>query len=71
MLGEIKLRFAEYYFRLNKDNSITFEDLEAESLNINPGDGFMAFVDPNTQEVTLKKFDINNIDYLELTALES
>ena len=29
----------------------------------------MAFVDPNTQEVTLKKFDINNIDYLELTAL--
>jgi len=49
---------------LNNDDSIKFEELDAEKLNVRPGDGFMAFIDPATKELTLKKIDLNNIEYI-------
>ena len=61
-----KCRFFEYSFALNNDDSIKFEELESNKLNIKPGDGFMAFVDPDTDEVTLRKFDITKVDHINL-----
>jgi hypothetical protein len=59
-----KMRFLEYSFMLNNDDSIKFEELDAEKLNVKPGDGFMAFIDPATKELTLRKVDLNNIEYI-------
>lgn len=59
-------RFLEYSFMLDEHGSIIFEELEASKLDIRPGDGFMSFVDPITQEVTLKKIDLTNIEHIEL-----
>jgi hypothetical protein len=61
-----KCRFLEYSFALNNDDSIKFEELESSKLNVKPGDGFMAFVDPDTDEVTLRKFDITKVENIEL-----
>lgn len=67
MQGEIDmkaLRFLEYSFRVNEDESITFEDIESDKLGINPGDGFMAFVNTNNNEITLRKFDITQVEQI-------
>ena len=58
------LRFLEYSFRVNDNGSITFEDIESEKLGIKPGDGFMAFVDTNKNEITLRKFDITQVEHI-------
>lgn len=55
-------RFLEYSFRLNDDESITFEELESDKLDIAPGDTFMCFVNPDTKEVTMRKFDALNVE---------
>lgn len=59
-------RFFDYSFSVHTDESITFHELESQELQIKPGDGFMAFVDPLTDEVTLKK--INLLDVQNITA---
>lgn len=59
-------RFLEYSIMLDDKGSITFEELEANKLDIKPGDGFVSFVDPVTQEVTLRKIDLNNIEHIEM-----
>jgi len=59
-------RFFDYTFSLNDDNSITFEELESSKLAIKPGDGFMAFINSETQEVTLKKFDITKVEHVDM-----
>ena len=59
-------RFLEYSIVLDDNGAITFEELEAVKLDIKPGDGFMSFVDPVTQEVTLRKIDLNNIEQIEM-----
>lgn len=59
-------RFLEYSIMLDEAGSITFEELEAAKLDIKPGDGFMSFVDPVTQEVTLRKIDLTKIDNIEI-----
>jgi hypothetical protein len=64
--SDIATIFAEYYIHLKKDDSITIPELEAKHLNINPGDGFMAFVNPVTQEVTLKKVNLLDITHINL-----
>jgi hypothetical protein len=61
-----KCRFLEYSFALNNDDSIKFEELESNKLNIKSGDGFMAFIDPDTDEVTLRKFDITKVEHINL-----
>jgi bifunctional DNA-binding transcriptional regulator/antitoxin component of YhaV-PrlF toxin-antitoxin module len=58
------LRFLEYSFRVNDNGSITFEDIESEKLGVKPGDGFMAFVDTNKNEITLRKFDITQVEHI-------
>jgi bifunctional DNA-binding transcriptional regulator/antitoxin component of YhaV-PrlF toxin-antitoxin module len=50
-------RFLEYSFSVDDAGSIKFEELDAEKLNIKPGDAFLCFVDPNTREVTMRKYD--------------
>jgi len=59
-------RFFDYTFSLNDDNSITFEELESSKLAIKPGDGFMASINSETQEVTLKKFDITKVEHVDM-----
>lgn len=69
MLDEIKkvaMRFLEYSFRINEDGSLTLEDIESEKLGISPGDGFIAFVDADKNEITLKKFDITQVEHITL-----
>lgn len=68
-----KCRFMDYSIRLDEDDSITFEELESSKLAIKPGDGFMAFVNPETQEVTLRKFDISKVEHVDMSeySLES
>ena len=71
MQGETDMkacRFLEYSFCLNNDGSITFEELEADKLVIKPGDGFMCFVDPMTQEVTLKKVDLSKVEHITVSS---
>jgi hypothetical protein len=69
MQGETKmLRFIEYVFSLNDDDNIKFEELESEKLNIKTGDGFVAIVDNNTNEVTLKKIDLDAFEHIEVDA---
>lgn len=63
MRGEISMLFAEFYFSLLPDGSIMFDDeLTAEQLNIKPGDGFMAFVNPQTKAITLRKIDLTKVE---------
>jgi len=62
-----KCRFMDYSIRLNEDDSITLEELESSKLAIKPGDGFMAFVNPKNQEVTLKKFDISKVEHVDMS----
>jgi hypothetical protein len=62
--SDIAMVFAEYYIHLKKDESITIPELEAKYVNIKPGDGFMSFVDPITQEVTLKKVNLLDITHI-------
>ena len=59
--------FFDYHFTVLPDGSIMFdEELTSDQLNINPGDGFMAFVDP-TGKVVLRKFDINKVEHITPT----
>ena len=58
------LRFLEYSFRVNDNGSITLEDIESEKLGVKPGDGFRAFVDTNKNEITLRKFDITQVEHI-------
>lgn len=61
-------RFLEYSFSVDDAGSIKFEELEAEKLDIKPGDAFLCFVDPDTREVTMRKFDPSNhekVSYME------
>ena len=53
-------RFVEYTILLSEDGSVKLEELEADKLGICPGDTFLCFVDPDTKEVTMKKFDISS-----------
>ena len=55
------MKFLEFCFSVDNQGSIKFEELEADFLGINPGDGFMSFVDPVTKEVTLRKVDLTNV----------
>ena len=62
-------RFLEYSVLLGENGSIKFEDLEADKLNIKPGDTFLCFVDPNTQEVTMKKFNLQSYEHIHMEAV--
>lgn len=62
----IKIKFFEYDFSLFKDGSIKFNDLEACKLELETGDAFISLVDPDTNEVTLKRIDLNK--YESITA---
>jgi len=68
----VKMRFHEYCVVLKHDGSIVLEDMDADALGIGSGDGFMAFVDPVTREVTLQKIDLTAVEQIEgtLPALE-
>ena len=58
--------FADYYFSVLPDGSIIFDDdLTADQMNVKPGDGFMAFVNPNGK-VVLRKFDITKVDHVNM-----
>jgi len=59
-------RFLEYSFSVDDNGSIKIEDLEAAKLDIKPGDTFLCFVDPDTQEVTMKKFDLQSYDHVQM-----
>jgi hypothetical protein len=61
-----KCRFLEYSFLLEENGSIKFEELDASKLDIKPGDGFMSFVDPSTNEVTLRKIDLTKVEHIEI-----
>lgn len=67
MQGEIKMRFFDYSVTLKKDGSIVLDDIDANTLGIGPGDGFMAFVDPVTREVTLQKVDLTKVEHVTAT----
>jgi hypothetical protein len=59
--------FAEYYFSVEPDGSIFFDnELTADQMNIKPGDGFMAFVNPNGR-VVLRKFDITKVEHIDMS----
>jgi len=62
-------RFLEYSVLLGENGSIKFEDLEADKLNIKPGDTFLCFVDPDTQEVTMKKFNLQSYEHIHMEAV--
>jgi len=58
--------FADYYFSVLPDGSIIFDDdLTADQMNVKPGDGFMAFVNPNGK-VVLRKFDITKVEHVNM-----
>jgi len=58
--------FADYYFSVLPDGSIIFDDeLTADQMNVKPGDGFMAFVNPNGK-VVLRKFDITKVEHIDM-----
>ena len=58
--------FADYYFSVSPDGSIIFdEELTADQMNVKPGDGFMAFVNPNGK-VVLRKFDISKVEHINM-----
>ena len=40
--------------------------MDADQLDIAPGDGFMAWVDPVTKEVTLKRIDLTAVEHIEV-----
>lgn len=62
-----KMRFHEYCVILKHDGSLVLEDFDANQLDIGNGDGFMAFVDPVTREVTLQKVDLTAVEQIEET----
>ena len=58
--------FADYYFSVLPDGSIIFDDeLTADQMNVRPGDGFMAFVNPDGK-VVLRKFDITKVEHVNM-----
>jgi len=58
--------FADYYFSVLPDGSIIFDDeLTADQMNVKPGDGFMAFVNPNGK-VVLRKLDITKVEHIDM-----
>ena len=58
--------FFDYHFTVLPDGSIMFdEELTADQMNVNPGDGFMAFVKPNGK-VVLRKFDITKVEHIDM-----
>lgn len=59
-----KCRFLEYSFTVDEKGSIKFEELEAEKLGIASGDAFLCFVDPNTKEVTMRKYDPSSYEHV-------
>lgn len=63
----VKMRFHEYCVILKRDGSLVLEDFNADDLGIGNGDGFMAFVDPVTREVTLQKIDLAAVEQIEGT----
>lgn len=63
----VKMRFHEYCVILKHDGSLVLEDFNADDLGIGPGDGFMAFVDPVSREVTLQKIDLTAVEHIEGT----
>ena len=63
----VKMRFHEYCVILKHDGSLVLEDFNADALDIGNGDGFMAFVDPVTREVTLQKIDLAAVEQIEGT----
>ena len=61
-------RFLEYSFSVDNQGSIKFEELEADKLDISPGDAFLCFVDPDTKEVTMKKFNLDKTEVINYGA---
>lgn len=62
----IKLRYHDYCIIQKHDGSLILEDMDADQLDIAPGDGFMAWVDPVTKEVTLKRIDLTAVEHIEV-----
>ena len=66
MRGEISMKFFEYDFSLFKDGSIKFNELEADKLGLVTGDAFVTIVDPNTQEPTLKRIELDKVESITM-----
>ena len=61
----VKLRWHDYCVIQKHDGSLVLEDMDAEQLEIAPGDGFMAWGDPESKEVTLKRIDLTAVETIE------
>lgn len=58
--------FADYYFTVEPDGSIFFDnELTSEQLDIMPGDGYMAFVNSDGT-VILRKIDLTKIENIQV-----
>lgn len=71
MQDEIRMIFHDYTVTLKRDGSLVLNEMDADALDIGPGDGFMAFVDPVSREVTLQKIDLTAVEHIVPSLPES
>lgn len=55
-------RFLEYEITVCEDGTICLDDIPAEKLGIKAGDTMLCFVDPETNAVKMKHFDIDKVE---------
>lgn len=55
-------RFVEYEISVSEDGTICLDDIPADKLGIKTGDTMLCFVDPDTNAVKMRHFDLDTVE---------
>lgn len=55
-------RFVEYEISVSEDGTISLDDIPADMLGIKTGDTMLCFVDPETNAVKMRHFNLDTVE---------